>query len=677
METGRGTNAVRGFACVALLGMLGSCEPVDGEAGEGASAATAELRRMERVEGRAVSGELGLGNLEVSLRVAGTSRIETLGRARTRADGRFVIRYRTPPGDPILYVVARGARPSPVGLVSVLGPASSVPYEIVVNELTTVASVWTSAPFFSGDELIGHPVGVRNAATNAGNLVDIERGRAASPVLSAVNVQTTTLAKLYSLGDILSTCVRGIDCDGLFDQATSPDGTRPRDTLEAALNIARFPWNHVEGLYGLLPPPPTGTTPIADVPYLPYLRYRPADWTLSLVYTGGGLDAPGGIAFDARGYVWTNNNFLVGSQSFLREMGFPGLGATLLTPNGRPLSPDFGFTGGGIFGAGFGIAIDQRGHVWIGNFAGRSLSELDPHGRPLSPDGTGYPAPGQVQGTVVDQRGNIWVANFSAASITMYPAGNPERPRTYGGPHCAIQMDAPFGLAVDHDGNVWAASEGSGTVVRVDPDDADRCPDTEIPAGARPMGVAIDSEGMLWVANLGGGDVTMVDPTNAATTHFGAGFLTGPWGIAVDGADNVWVADFFGRRVVQICGASGDCPSGFTTGQVITPPAGYVAAGGMQHITDVAIDPSGNVWLANNNHDQPRCDAPPPLDSPPSVELDIQSMSCGGNGVVVLFGVAAPVATPLIGPPRQPGDTCHHRGRRPGRGGCVSGPPRR
>src|SRR5690606_39551545 len=55
-----------------------------------------------------------------------------------------------------------------------------------------------------------------------------------------------------------------------------------------------------------------------------------------------------------------------------------------------------------------------------------------------------------------------------------------------------------------YDGNVWAASEGSGTVVRVDPDDADRCPDTEIPAGARPMGVAIDSEGMLWVANLGG-----------------------------------------------------------------------------------------------------------------------------------------------------------------------------
>ncbi len=166
---------------------------------------------------------------------------------------------------------------------------------------------------------------------------------------------------------------------------------------------------------------------------------------------------------------------------------------------------------------------------------------------------------------------------------------------------------------------------------------------------ARCVSVAIDSEGMLWVANLGGGDVTMVDPTNAATTHFGAGFLTGPWGIAVDGADNVWVADFFGRRVVQICGASGDCPSGFTTGQVITPPAGYVAAGGMQHITDVAIDPSGNVWLANNNHDQPRCDAPPPLDSPPSVELDIQSMSCGGNGVVVLFGVAAGVATAAAG----------------------------
>ena len=34
--------------------------------------------------------------------------------------------------------------------------------------------------------------------------------------------------------------------------------------------------------------------------------------------------------------------------------------------------------GGGTFGAAFGVAIDDRDHVYIGNFAGDSLTELTP-----------------------------------------------------------------------------------------------------------------------------------------------------------------------------------------------------------------------------------------------------------------------------------------------------------
>jgi hypothetical protein len=77
------------------------------------------------------------------------------------------------------------------------------------------------------------------------------------------------------------------------------------------------------------------------------------------------------------------------------------------------------------------------------------------------------------------------------------------------------------------------------------------------------------------------------------------------------------------------------------TGDPISPPGGYI--GGLQIITDVAIDPAGNVWVANN-WDMPVKKVPDP----------VLSTRFGGNGTVVFFGLAKPVRTPLIGPPRQP-----------------------
>lgn len=603
------------------------------------------------LRGRAASGSRPLADLSVTLYAAGTSGAATeLGSATSGNDGGFSIGYSKPSGEVTLYVVARGAPGSPVALMTSIG--NLPPASVLVNELTTVASVWTSAQFLDGDQVVGNAVGVRNAAANVRNLIDIETGDLGAVLMDGVNVQTTTLAKLSSLGDLLAACVGG-DCSGLFANATAPNGTVPRDTLEAAIHIARNPWHNVAGIYGLLPPAPDATTPPADVPYLPYLRYQPTDWTLSLVYTGGGLDAPGGIAFDADGVAWTNNNFLVGSQSFLGQRGFPGLGATKLTPAGVALSPRFGFTGGGIYGAGFGIAIDQRNHVWIGNFAGESVSELAPDGKPLSP-AAGYPAGGQVQGTAVDQSGNVWAVNTSENTVVEYPAGKPTQPRTFGGTSCAVQLDAPFGIAVDRNGEIWVANQQGDTVTHIDPDTTEGCPVASFAVGGAPMDLAFDSLGNLWTANDRTRDSSLFDPSTGTSTAYGAGFLTGPWGLAVDGDDNVWIADFFGTRVVQLCGAGGNCPPGFAVGEAISPPAGYGGGGGVQHITDIGIDPSGNVWVLNNNNVQMLCDNPPPTDSAPSHELEVQSMSCGGNGVVVLFGLAAPVDTPMIGPPVRP-----------------------
>lgn len=85
-----------------------------------------------------------------------------------------------------------------------------------------------------------------------------------------------------------------------------------------------------------------------------------------------------------------------------------------------------------------------------------------------------------------------------------------------------------------------------------------------------------------------------------------------------------WVANFGGRRLTA-----------FNHDGEPLAPLGYYSDA-MQRITGVSIDPSGNVWLANNWL------IDPPLTNP------------GGDGMLVFIGLAVPVKTPMWGPPQQP-----------------------
>jgi hypothetical protein len=80
------------------------------------------------------------------------------------------------------------------------------------------------------------------------------------------------------------------------------------------------------------------------------------------------------------------------------------------------------------------------------------------------------------------------------------------------------------------------------------------------------------------------------------------------------------------------------------TGDQISPPGGYVG-GGLQMQTDIAIDPAGNVWVMNNWQDIASCIGKP---------QEALSTRCGGQGVVIFYGMAKPVRTPQIGPARAP-----------------------
>ena len=190
-------------------------------------------------------------------------------------------------------------------LLAVLGGIP--PKSVVVNELTTIASVWTSAQFLKGEVLSGTKLGLHIAAGNVPNLVDLETGGFGPVIQDPMNSsQTATLATFGTLGDLLAGCitrVQGDACQKFFAAATPPGGVAPNDTLTAAQNIARNPSNKAQEVFALLDAfyPVAAGKRLRPVPFIPYLSFAPPAWTLSLVYAGGGVNSPGGIAIDGEG----------------------------------------------------------------------------------------------------------------------------------------------------------------------------------------------------------------------------------------------------------------------------------------------------------------------------------------------------------------------------------------
>src|SRR5262249_57960230 len=107
-------------------------------------------------------------------------------------------------------LVARGGTPKgtadkgandAIALLTVLG--SERPKTVTVNEFTTVASVWTGAQFLEGDVLSGPQLGLRIAAGNVPNLVDLSTGGYGATIQDGLNSgQTPTKANFATPANV-------------------------------------------------------------------------------------------------------------------------------------------------------------------------------------------------------------------------------------------------------------------------------------------------------------------------------------------------------------------------------------------------------------------------------------------------------------------------------------------
>jgi streptogramin lyase len=531
----------------------------------------------------------------------------------TASGGTFTVPggYTCPSAQTPVYLLSKGgqagsgsAANASLWLMTAVGPcgAISAGSSFTVNEVTTAASVWALASFMSSGGSVGssctNVTGLDNAFLTANNLVNASTGT--SPGAAIPSTLTVATGKLDTLANALASCTRssgGSACSGLFNAAAS-GSTVPGNTLDAALNMAHAPSNNVAAIYALAS---------GNALFSPALSAAPPDWMLHNTITGGGMSSPASVSVASTGNVWVSSYFYSVSE---------------FAPNGGPVFPS-GITGNGI-NESYGMALDIQGNVWIANEQTNpnsghgDVTELNSSGSSvatgITSGGIDFPV-----AVAADTNGNMWFADYADSLVTVLnSAGTPISGATgWGGTSLAF----PVALAVDSEHNAWVANQSSNSsITKISADGSQITPYNCNCNGAG--GIATDQSSNVWVANYYGNSISEVNSCgtlllNAAT---GGGVLH-PQGIAVDGTGAVWVANVFGNSLSEIGGPSSSAPGSF-----VSPSTGFGSDAALLQPYGVAIDASGNLWVSNF-----------------------------GNSTLTQFvGVAAPVKTPLAGPPQLP-----------------------
>jgi len=379
------------------------------------------------LQGKVHGGQQPVSNATIQLYAAGstgygsaypyTSGTSLLGThvITTDINGSFNITgdYSCPTASTEVYLVATGGNPGPtspantsIGLMAALGPCGNLSAStyVVVNEVTTVASVWALSPFMTGIANIGtsatNAQGLTNAFATVNKLVNIGSGVASGPTLPTG--ATAPVAKINTLADLLAGCINsngtGNGCSQLFSAATV-NNVVPTDTITAAMNLAQHPNANTSAIGNILPSPPFQPT-LASV----------SDFNLVITYAGGGLSTPTGIATDTTGNVWVTNS---GSNSVTK---LDALGITSTDTTGF-LSGTGGYTVGSL-SAPVALAIDQSGNAWVanGNSTVTEISSDGTTGTLFSGGSLSSPS-----GVAIDASSNVWIAN--SGSVTEITPG--------------------------------------------------------------------------------------------------------------------------------------------------------------------------------------------------------------------------------------------------------------
>jgi sugar lactone lactonase YvrE len=241
---------------------------------------------------------------------------------------------------------------------------------------------------------------------------------------------------------------------------------------------------------------------------------------------------------------------------------------------------------------------------------------------------------GQGYGVAVDANGNVYIADYNASviekvtpagilSIVAGVQGSFSAPTP--GSATSSALDSPEGVAIAPNGDLYIADTSNNMVEKVTPDgtlsviagDGSDSTPTAGPATSSELGdieaVAVDHAGNVYIADPENDVIEKVSPAGTLSIFAGTSGNSGtptpgpatdtmldePEGVAVDPSGNVYIADYDNGLVEKVTPSGTLSIFAGTPGSYGTPSPGPATAEPLGGPDGVATDSSGDVYIAD------------------------------------------------------------------------------
>ncbi|CAN5497592.1 hypothetical protein BH11PSE11_BH11PSE11_13340 [soil metagenome] len=333
---------------------------------------------------------------------------------------------------------------------------------------------------------------------------------------------------------------------------------------------------------------------------------------------------PNGVAVDAAGNVYVADS----GNMVIRKITPAGVVSTLAGLAGNSEFAD-GVGAAARFSFPAGIAIDAAGNLYVADVPGI---------RKITPSATvttiARDAPQTIiaLGVAVDAAGNLYVAAATDVISKITPAGTISTLAGMSSSSQPITLSNSVGVTTDAAGNFYVAN--AANILKVTPTGA-----VSTLAGGNSVsfgsangtgsaasfnyasGVVADAAGNLYVADTFNHLIRKITPAGVVSTLAGSagafGYADGtgigaqfnsPTGIAIDTAGTLYVADRGNQLIRKVTQAgvvttlAGKVPVGPETPPGAIGPPVTVVPGPFGSPTGVAVDASGNVYVADYSY---------------------------------------------------------------------------